>query len=131
MEASANPIKSIVNSNNLYQATKSTKSLVDIAQIQKCVKESKVQIFWVKTDDMLADCMTKRGGKTDGLVDMITPGVLPSIKEANKAGIYLVSYTAEDIDKDIAEDIDEDIAEDIDKDIAKDIGEDINKDIGY
>ena len=115
LEASAIPIKSFVDSNNLYQAAKLTKSVVDrrlrinIVQIQECVKESKVEIIWVKTDDMLVDCMTKRGGKPDGLITVITALILPSIKEAKKFWVHLVKDTVKDIDKDIDEDYKEDI----------------------
>ena len=130
MEPSTISIKSFINSNNLYQAAKSTKSVVDrrlrldIAQIQECVKESKVKIVWVKTNNMLADCTTRRGGKTDGLMDVITTGVLPSIKEANQAEVHPTTDIAKDINKDIPKDISEDIAKDIVKDIAKDINKD-------
>ena len=95
MEAAAFPINSLVDSNNLYQAAKSTKLAedtrlrLDITQIQTCVKGSKVKIVWVKTDDMLADCLIKRGGKTDGLMDIITTWVLQSVQEANKGGVHL------------------------------------------
>ena len=43
---------------------------------EECIKENKVEIVWVKADKMLGDCLTK----TDGLMDVITSGILPSIK---------------------------------------------------
>ena len=43
---------------------------------EECIKENKVEIVWVKGDKMLGDCLTK----TDGLMDVITSGILPSIK---------------------------------------------------
>ena len=55
----------------------------------------KVKIVWVKTDDILADCLTKRGGKTGGL---------PNTQEANKAKVHLVTDIAKDIDEDIRND---------------------------
>ena len=97
VEVTAITIKHFIDSNNLYQAAKSTKSVEDrrlrlgIVQIQECVKESKVKIVWVKADKMLADCLTKRGGKTEGLMDVITSGILPSIKKHdNEAGVHMM-----------------------------------------
>ena len=102
LDESAIPIKSYIHSNNPYQVIKSTKSVedrrlrLDIAQIQECVKESKVEIAWVKADKMLADCLTKRGGKTDGLMDVITSGILPSFKKHNnEAGVHMVVINEE------------------------------------
>ena len=80
VEATALPIKSFIDSNNLYQAAKLTKSVedrrlrLDIAQIEECVKKSGVKVLWVQADEMLAYCLTKRGGKADGLMDVITSG---------------------------------------------------------
>ena len=71
------------------------------AQNQECVEESNVDNVWVKTDDMLADCLTKRGGKTNNLIDA---GVLSSIQEANKAGVHLVTDIAKVINEDIGDD---------------------------
>ena len=47
---------------------------------------------------MLADCMTKRGVKTDSFIDVIIPGVLPSIKGVNKARVRLAMDIGEDME---------------------------------
>ena len=41
---------------------------------------------------MLADCLTKRGGKSEGLISVITSGILPSVSKPdnNEAGVYIV-----------------------------------------
>jgi hypothetical protein len=49
----------------------------------------------VKTGDILADCLTKRGGKTGGL---------PNTQEATKAKVHLVMDIAKDSDEDIGND---------------------------
>ena len=98
------PIKSFIDSNNLYQLVKSTKFVedkplqLDIAQIQECVQLHKVDISWVKADNMLADCMTKRGVKTDGLMDVIISGVLPNVRGVNEAGVHLAMDIGEGVE---------------------------------
>ena len=84
VESAAIPTNSFVTWNNLYQAGKSTKSVEDRrlrlkhGQIQECTKESKVAIVWLNTDDMLVDCLTKREGKTNDLMDrVITQSQIP------------------------------------------------------
>ena len=56
------------------------------------MKECKVEIVWVKAAEMLADCRTKRGGQTYGLMDVITSGILPRRKKHgdNKTGVHMV-----------------------------------------
>ena len=104
VEAVAIPIKSFIDSNNLNQAVKSTKSMedkrlrLDITQIQECGKKSKVKVIWVQADNMLADCLTKRGGKSDRLMDVITLGILVSSKkhEDNEAGVHMVGINEDE-----------------------------------
>ena len=76
------PIKSYIDSNNLYQAVYSTKFVedkrlrIDIAQIQECIKEENVEIRWVESKRMLADCLTKRGVNPNELRTVIESGAL-------------------------------------------------------
>ena len=78
------PIKAHIDSNNLYQAIISTKFVedkrlrLDIAQIQEEVQDQKVQVKWVKSESMLADCLTKRNAKADTLMEVLKTGKMPS-----------------------------------------------------
>ena len=78
------PIKAHIDSNNLYQAIISTKFVedkrlrLDIAQIQEEVQDQKVQVLWVKSESMLADCLTKRNAKADTLMEVLKTGKMPS-----------------------------------------------------
>ena len=75
VEALAIPIKSFIDSNNLYQVAKSTKSVEDrrlrlnITQIQECVKERKVKITWVKADQGEGGQDASRLSDQEGLQD--------------------------------------------------------------
>ena len=77
-------ITSYVDSNNLFQAVYSTKFVedkrlrLDIAQVQECIKEDKLEVRWVKAEDMLADSLTKRGVNADKLMKAIQEGRLPN-----------------------------------------------------
>lgn len=77
------PIKAHIDSNNLHQAIISTKFVedkrlrLDIAQIQEEVKDQQVQVKWVNSGSMLADCLTKRTAKADQLMEVLRTGKLP------------------------------------------------------
>ena len=81
------PIYSYVDSNNLYQAVYSTKFVedkwlrLDIAQVQECIKKEALQVRWVQSSNMLADCLTKRGVNLDKLMDVIKTGKLQEKKK--------------------------------------------------
>ena len=76
-----------MDSNNLYQAVYSTKFVenkwlkLDIAQVQECIKKEALQVRWVQSSDMLADCLTRRGVHPDKLMDVIKTGEMPEKKE--------------------------------------------------
>ena len=78
------PIKAHIDSNNLYQAIISTKFVedkrlrLDIAQIQEEVQDQKVQVKWVNSESMLADCLSKRNAKADTLMEVLKTGKMPS-----------------------------------------------------
>ena len=65
------------------------------------MKKSKVEVVWVQADEMLADCLTKRGGQTDGLMDVITLGILVSSKKYkdNEAGVHMVDINKDENDE--------------------------------
>ena len=79
------PIKAHIDSNNLHQAIISTKFVedkrlrLDIAQIQEEVQDQQVQVKWVNSGSMLADCLTKRTAKADQLMEALKTGRLPSL----------------------------------------------------
>ena len=74
------PIRAHTDSNNLYQAVYSTKFVddkklrLDIAQIQEAVSEENVQVIWIKAEEMLADCLTKKGVNGDLLMEALETG---------------------------------------------------------
>ena len=76
------PIKAYIDSMNLYEAVFSTKMVedkklrCDIAQIQEYVDKEKVELVWTKSEDMLADGLTKRGASTDSLLQVLKTGKL-------------------------------------------------------
>ena len=76
-----------MDSNNLYQAVYSTKFVedkrlrIDIAQVQEYVKRKVMQVRWIKADEMLADCLTKKGDDADKLMTVIKEGRLPEREE--------------------------------------------------
>ena len=55
---------------------------IDIAQIQEAVEKENAEIKWVEAGNMIADCLTKRGAKSDMLMDTIKTGRL--FQEAEK-----------------------------------------------
>ena len=74
------PIRVYTDSDNLYQAVYSTKFVddkklrLDIAQIQEAVSEENVQVNWIKAEEMLADCLTKKGVNGDLLMEALETG---------------------------------------------------------
>ena len=51
---------------------------LDIAQIQEEVQDQKVQVKWVNSESMLADCLSKRNAKADTLMEVLKTGKMPS-----------------------------------------------------
>ena len=83
VEDSKIPIRSYIDSNDLFQAIKSTKFVedkrqrLDIALIKQDVEEQAVEVRWVETGDMLADPLTKNTVKADQLMTVLESGRLP------------------------------------------------------
>ena len=77
VEDSKIPIRSYIDSNDLFQAIKSTKFVedkrqrLDIALIKQDVEEQAVEVRWVETGDMLADPLTKNTVKADQLMTVL------------------------------------------------------------
>ena len=44
-------------------------------------KKEALQVRWVQSSDMLADCLTRRGVHPDKLMDVIKTGEMPEKKE--------------------------------------------------
>ena len=82
VEMKSIPMIAHVDSKNLYEAIRSTKFVedkklrLDIAQIQEAVTTENVEIKWVPTGEMIADCLTKRGVKTDKILENLETGYI-------------------------------------------------------
>ena len=80
------PMIAHVDSKNLYEAIRSTKFVedkklrLDIAQIQEAVVTENVEIKWVPTGDMIADCLTKRGVKSDKILEIMEMGYIKKVE---------------------------------------------------
>ena len=76
-------MKALVDSRNLHEAVFSTKFVedkklhCDIAQIQESIKKEKVELCWIKSSKMLADCLTKSGANPDKLMTVLKTGKFP------------------------------------------------------
>ena len=77
------PVTCLTDSKTLFQATKSTKQIldkrlaVDLAMIkEKCHTREVHQIEWIPKEKQLADCMTKKGANSDTLLNVLTSGRL-------------------------------------------------------
>ena len=79
------PIRAYVDSRNLYVAVFSTKFVedkklrCDIAQIQESIEKEKVDLRWIQTGSMLADCLTKKGANPEPLLEVLRTGQLPTL----------------------------------------------------
>ena len=80
------PIQVNTDSNNLYKSIYSTKFVedkrlrIDIAQIQECVETEGVKVDWVQSEEMLADGLTKKGAKSNTLMEVMKTGFLSKKK---------------------------------------------------
>ncbi len=80
-------IDAIVDNKSLYDALKSTSQVrekrlaIDIASVKECVKKDKVNIFWVKGQYQLADCLTKRGASGINLLECVQNGMVSELKQ--------------------------------------------------
>ena len=76
------PIISVIDSNNLLEASLSTKFVedkklrLDIAQIQESLSTENVTLQWIETALMLADSLTKNGVNSDPLLNVLSTGNL-------------------------------------------------------
>ena len=76
------PIISVIDSNNLLEASLSTKFVedkklrLDIAQIQESLSTENVTLQWIETALMLADSLTKNGVNSDPLLNVLFTGNL-------------------------------------------------------
>ena len=76
------PIISVIDSNNLLEASLSTKFVedkklrLDIAQIQETLSTENVTLQWIETASMLADSLTKNGVNSDPLLNVLSTGNL-------------------------------------------------------
>ena len=82
VEMKSIPMIAHVDSKNLYEAIRSTKFVedkklrLDIAQIQEAVVTENVEIKWVPTGEMIADCLTKRGVKSEKILENLETGFI-------------------------------------------------------
>ena len=78
------PIISITDSANLLESLKSSKEVddkrlrLDIASIKQDVKKGDAQVYHVRGDMMLADCLTKKGASAEELMNILREGRIPS-----------------------------------------------------
>ena len=77
------PIKTHTDSNDLFQAVKSTKFVkdkrqrLDITLIKQDVQKEQVEVRWVEAGDMLADPLTKKNAGAEQLLKVLEMGQLP------------------------------------------------------
>ena len=75
------PIKTHTDSNDLFQAVKSTKFVKDkrqrLALIKQDVQKEQVEVRWVEAGDMLADPLTKKNAGAEQLLRVLETGQLP------------------------------------------------------
>ena len=81
------PITSYIDSRNLYDAVFSTKMVedkklrCDIAQIAESLEKEKVVLKWIPGQQMVADCLTKRGANCLNLMNIMKTGSMPSVEQ--------------------------------------------------
>lgn len=75
------PIIGLVDSRQLYDHINSTKQCaekrirLDVAEIQEAIQTKEIEnIFWVPTQKMLADCLTKKGACPKSLLEVLDRG---------------------------------------------------------
>ena len=77
------PIKTHTDSNDLFQAVKSTKFVkdkrqrLDITLIKQDVQKEQVEVRWVEAGDMLADPLTKKNAGAEQLLKVLETGQQP------------------------------------------------------
>ena len=77
------PIFSYIDNNDLYSALHSTtlvsdkKLRIDIAAIKQTMTEENVSVQWLRSTEMIADCLTKKGADSSTLMSVIQQGQLP------------------------------------------------------
>ena len=87
------PIISVIDSNNLLEASLSTKFVedkklrLDIAQIQESLSTENVTLQWIETASMLADSLTKNGVNSDLLLNVLSTGNLSSEIQKRENGV--------------------------------------------
>ena len=85
VQPAAIPIYSFIDNNDLHNSLHSTtlvsdkKLRIDIASIKQTMSEENVSVYWMRSTDMLADCLTKKGADTRKLLSVIQHGRLPKI----------------------------------------------------
>ena len=71
------PVTCITDNYSLYQTAHSTTSVgdrrlrIELAIIREAIAEKEVNLSWVKSQDQLADCFTKKGSDTHKLIERI------------------------------------------------------------
>ena len=82
MKPSSIPIFSYVDNNDLYTSLHSTtlvsdkKLRIDIAAIKQTMSEENVSVYWLRSSEMIADCLTKKGADSSKLLSVIQQGKL-------------------------------------------------------
>ena len=78
------PIFAYIDNNDLYSALHSTtlvsdkKLRIDIAAIKQTMSEENVAVKWLRSSEMIADCLTKKGADSTTLMSVIRQGQLPT-----------------------------------------------------
>ena len=54
---------------------------IDIASIKQTISEGNVSVFWVRSKQMLADSLTKKGADASNLISVIQHGQLPTCRK--------------------------------------------------
>ena len=73
----------VVDSNNLLKAVNSSRDVedkrlkIDIASVKETMAMEGIRVFHVPGNEMIANCLTKRGANVDDLMGMICTGVVP------------------------------------------------------
>ena len=77
-------IEAFIDNNDAYEAIYSTKQImkgrlrIDIGAIKDMVENKEVEaVAWIPAKYQLADCLTKRGASTRGLLQTLKTGMFP------------------------------------------------------